>query len=275
MEKDEECAEFVITTAEDPFVLTRITKPGEQYTLSFWIRSDIEGSITVCDTLFPTTIEWSKHDITFVAKGADLQIYFNTIGTYHIFEPQLEIGNMPTDYVPAPEDADDSIAATGKEIQSIRESVAQLSIDDDTIRASVGLVEQAVNNVSGELQTTRKSITDLEMSASQIKASVQTINDRGVDRVSTTTGVFDRFGLTIDATGSETKTAVTPDGMEVRRKKDSENSEVVLSATSAGVNATNLYATTYLIVGGRSRFENYGTDRTGDRTGCFWIGDVT
>ena len=32
--------------------------------------------------------------------------------------------------------------------------------------------------------------------------------------------------------------------------------------------AVDLHASTYLMVGGRSRFENYGTDRTG----CFWIG---
>jgi hypothetical protein len=43
----------------------------------------------------------------------------------------------------------------------------------------------------------------------------------------------------------------------------------MLAATSAGVDATNLHAKTYLIVGGRSRFENYGASRTG----CFWIGE--
>ena len=42
----------------------------------------------------------------------------------------------------------------------------------------------------------------------------------------------------------------------------------VLAATSGGVDATNLHAKTYLIIGGRSRFENYGSGRTG----CYWIG---
>ena len=42
----------------------------------------------------------------------------------------------------------------------------------------------------------------------------------------------------------------------------------MLTANKDGVNATNLKAITYLIIGERSRFENYGTDRTG----CFWIG---
>jgi hypothetical protein len=45
----------------------------------------------------------------------------------------------------------------------------------------------------------------------------------------------------------------------------------ILTANNEGVDAVNLHAKTYLIVGsedGRSRFEDYGTNRTG----CYWIG---
>ena len=44
--------------------------------------------------------------------------------------------------------------------------------------------------------------------------------------------------------------------------------EKVLNANNQGVDAKNLHATTYLIVGKNSRFEDYGNSRTG----CFWIG---
>lgn len=44
--------------------------------------------------------------------------------------------------------------------------------------------------------------------------------------------------------------------------------DTMLTANKDGVDAKNLRATTYLIIGNRSRFENYGDDRTG----CFWIG---
>jgi len=47
-----------------------------------------------------------------------------------------------------------------------------------------------------------------------------------------------------------------------------QNSQEVLTANNKGVDAKNLHATTYLIVGTSSRFEDYGYDRTG----CFWIG---
>ena len=46
------------------------------------------------------------------------------------------------------------------------------------------------------------------------------------------------------------------------------NGVTVLKANNTGVDAVNLHASTYLVVGNRSRFENYGTNRTG----CFWIG---
>lgn len=43
-------------------------------------------------------------------------------------------------------------------------------------------------------------------------------------------------------------------------------SEEVLTADNTGVDAKNLHATTYLIIGTNSRFEDYDS-----RTGCFWI----
>ncbi|MBQ8763148.1 MAG: hypothetical protein IJZ07_03505 [Clostridia bacterium] len=51
------------------------------------------------------------------------------------------------------------------------------------------------------------------------------------------------------------------------------NEEEVLTANNEGVKAANLHATTYLIIGNYSRFEDY-TNADGEaRTGCFWIGD--
>ena len=64
-------------------------------------------------------------------------------------------------------------------------------------------------------------------------------------------------------TGSEMSTQVTEDGMTVSR-----SGTQVLVVNNQGVQATNLNANTYLIIGGKARFEPYGADRIG----CFWIG---
>ena len=49
------------------------------------------------------------------------------------------------------------------------------------------------------------------------------------------------------------------------------NDETMLTANNQGVDAKNLTATTYLIIGGNSRMENY-TENSSTRTAVFWIG---
>ena len=152
-------------------------------------------------------------------------------------------------------------------IHFLQESVGELVTTADSIRASVSSTEQILDGLSGELQTTKEEMAAMQLDSDAMTVEIQKIRDDGVKKVTTTTGTFDEEGLTIDQTDSSTKTQVTPDGMTVYSKGYSGESKV-LAATSDGVDATNLHAKTYLIVGGRSRFENYGSNRTG----CFWIG---
>jgi len=103
-----------------------------------------------------------------------------------------------------------------------------------------------------------------EQTAEGLSLRVRSIVEDGAGRVVTSAGyTFDETGLTVRKSGKEIKTQITENGMTVYK-----NNNAVLTANSEGVNAVDLHASTYLIVGGRSRFENYGTDRTG----CFWIG---
>lgn len=268
MGEEGECAAFVINTVASPFILSGITKPEEQYTFSFLGSSDAEGSITVGGKTFPMTGEWAKYDVTFIAEGTDLSLYFNTVGTYYIFHPQLEVGNLPSDYVPAPEDTDDSIDAYNQNIESVQKSVTQLALDADSVKFSVRDLEQIVNSTTQEVKATKEQITSMELQSGQLEVKIEKLANDGTKKVSNTTGTFNENGLTIDKTDSQTKSQVTPDGLTVYKKNGVDSQSEVLTATSEGVNATNLHATTYLIVGGRSRFENYGSDRTG----CFWIG---
>ena len=59
------------------------------------------------------------------------------------------------------------------------------------------------------------------------------------------------------------KTNIDEDGMKVYR-----NNEEVLTADNVGVNAINLTARQYLIIGQNSRLEDYNSNRTA----CFYIG---
>lgn len=165
-------------------------------------------------------------------------------------------------------EVDDELESLDGSIQVIRENFSNWVTESEGIKGTVKELVGLVNSTSGELQQTREQVSTFEQTAGQIQARIDTINSDGVTKVRTTTGTFNEEGLEIDSTNSETKTQITPDGMIVYKKESDSTQTEVLTATSGGVDATNLHAKTYLIVGGRSRFENYGSNRTG----CFWIG---
>lgn len=345
--KEDVCAKFVIDDVSSPFVLKGIAKVGERYTFSFWVKSESAGSVTAYAKTFTSTTNWAKCEATFSANTTDIPIAFGTVGTYYIYQPQLEVGTMATDYTPAPEDmatvkdidnvnqqlatvtesvavldvkADnisasvsqvrtsteaaiavvngqlvsvtesvaaldiksDNISASVSEIQknteesfasvneqfiSVSESVSALDIKSDNISASVSEIrkntEEAIDSVNGSIETLANEVS-AKMTPEAVEIKIKAAMDNGTTKVVTETGfTFDDDGLTVEKSGSEMKTQITEDGMVVYQ-----NDEAVLTANNNGVDARNLHATTYLIVGGRSRFENYGDNRTG----CFWIG---
>ena len=157
--------------------------------------------------------------------------------------------------------------ANEKEMETVKEAVAQLTVDANAIRTSVSDTQKATQDVADAQRQTDTRISTLEQTTRQVNLQLEAISEQGAERVVTSTGfTFDEKGMLVDKSDSTTKTQVTPDGMKVFNKNGGDSE--VLSATSDGVDATNLHAKTYLIIGGRSRFENYGSNRTG----CFWIG---
>ena len=144
--------------------------------------------------------------------------------------------------------------------------ISSLQLNTESIALSV---ESINNNATSAINSLNDDIADINkkvaatMTANDVKLEIQTGLANGTNKVITSTGfTFDENGLTIDKTGSEVATTITENGMYVNK-----GDETVLIANNVGVDAVNLHATTYLIVGVNSRFENYGDNRTG----CFWI----
>lgn len=149
-------------------------------------------------------------------------------------------------------------------------AISNLAVRADEISASVTTVEtqltDTVDSLSENVTTLTKEV-EAKMTSDQVNLAIKQTLDDGVDKVTTTTGyTFDQDGLTISKSDSEMTTQITEDGMTIYRD-DTE----VLTADHTGVVARDLHATTYLKVGGRSRFENYESNRTG----CFWIGGLS
>lgn len=138
----------------------------------------------------------------------------------------------------------------------------QSDIDSTIVDMQQGISEQNASNAAQFETLTNK--VDATMTSEQVQLAISTEVAKGASKVTTSTGfTFDDNGLTISKSDSEMSTNINEDGMSIFR-----NSEEVLTADNTGVNATNLHATTYLIIGTNSRFEDYGSNRTG----CFWIG---
>jgi hypothetical protein len=143
------------------------------------------------------------------------------------------------------------------------ELVASETADNKTNISQLQLTTSGIEGIVKGLE----SKVETQITEAAVKTMITTEMANGVDKVQTTTGfTFDENGLTVEKSTSEMSTTITEDGMQVFKDGDA-----VLTANNNGVDAKNLHATTYLIVGANSRFEDYEKDGE-PRTGCFWIG---
>lgn len=121
------------------------------------------------------------------------------------------------------------------------------------------IINDSVEELSSEVE--------MKIDADDVSIVVQQHLSGGVDEVVTKTGYrFGADGLNVSKSGSEIENTVDHTGMYVTKSGDE-----ILVANKDGVDAKDLHAKTYLIIGkdeGRSRFEDYGINRTA----CFWIG---
>lgn len=160
------------------------------------------------------------------------------------------------------------ITIVAGETEANSNALSSLIINTDSIAASVKEIEEVtttkLNDINEEMATLTTQV-NATMSAEDVKLEIQSELANGVNSVTTSTGfTFNEEGLSVEKTGSEMKTQITEDGMTVYR-----DNTAVLTANNVGVQAINLQARTYLIIGVNSRFEDYNN---GSRTGCFWIG---
>lgn len=159
------------------------------------------------------------------------------------------------------------ISLLASETSENKDAIGALTVNTSNISASVKEVEKNTEQAIQEANEKYDQLTrevNTKMSARDVQIAISTELKNGVNKVKTTTGfTFDQSGLTVSKSDSEISTTITEDGMKIKK-----NSSEVLIADNQGVRAEDLHATTYLIIGDNSRFENQGS-----RTACFWIGD--
>lgn len=209
------------------------------------------------------------NDTNLLAVGLRIRID-NSVLTLTISNVKMEKGNKATSWSPAPEDVESDITAIESETKSLKSTVSSLQLGADSINASVKSLEESMVNTTNGLASDISKVQEqvnLAMTSNDVKLEIQKEMSKGASKVSTSTGfTFDQNGLNISKTDSEMKTQITEDGMKIYK-----NSEVMLTANNQGVDAKNLHATTYLIIGNNSRMEDF-TEDGNKRTAVFWIG---
>lgn len=148
------------------------------------------------------------------------------------------------------------------------EQIAQIKVNNEKITSTVSKIQTTVKEnqegVSEQIAQINNTVSQV-ITPEEVSIIIEEKVVEGATQVSTSSGfTFNDDGLRISKSDSEMSTTVTDNGMTIYR-----NEEEVLKVNNMGVDAQNLTATTYLIVGKNSRFENYANET---RTGCFWIG---
>lgn len=190
------CAKFVIDDLTSQYILSNIANVGSEYTLSFWIRSETTGSITVCGETISTTTVWSQHIITFTANSVDVAIQFNTVGTYFVYHSQLELGNTPSDWRPAPEDTSEDISdvkstadVTAERMTVVETQVRQLSDSISTLVRdadgqslmtqtadgwvfSTSSIDESISGISSDLNDLQETTGSTAETVSNLQKSV-------------------------------------------------------------------------------------------------------
>lgn len=150
--------------------------------------------------------------------------------------------------------------------EKLEERTTQLSLQDGEILSQVVVINESVDAITGEVSVLTNKVSQ-SVSQENVEFIIQQQIESGiVDSITTSTGYsFDKDGLTISKENNELSTIITENGMVIN-SYDSP----ILQVNNQGIEAEDLHATTYLLIGENSRFEDFG----GNRTGCFWIGNI-
>lgn len=133
--------------------------------------------------------------------------------------------------------------------------------------AKVDKAAGRIQLVASEVDDVKTNIVELQQDAYGLDIKISNIETNGVSQINTGMGyTFNDQGLKIKKSDSNLSTHIDEDGMRVLN-----NDEVLLEANSQGIDAKNLHASTYLVIGKYSRFEDYDLNDA-PYTACFWIG---
>lgn len=172
--------------------------------------------IVINQTAAPS--KWSRVSVTGIAiqptnfRGWRFILGVSTPGTVKFRNPKLEVGNVATDWTPAPEDTDSTISAVSADLTSYKQ--AQATKEQATAQQISGLTTRMANAESG--------ISKVDKAVSDAKSSTAT-------QLNQLSAAFRKVKTDLDAKIEEEKTA--------RANADRAEAEKTATMTSRVANA--------------------------------------
>ena len=158
--------------------------------------------------------------------------------------------------------AETDYAAADVTDRRINRTILRVNKQENRIDALVSSSNAKADELDGKIENIIRQV-ELAITPDQAKIMISEAVG-GIDSVTTSTGyTFNAEGMLIQKSGEEIENLIDHTGMYVKR-----DDEPILSANSEGVDAVNLTARKYLIIGKNARLEDYDSGRTA----CFYIG---
>lgn len=248
--------------------IARLIKPHRAITFDMSARGnyliELGDYFSIMSKEGGTTSTYLLNDSIKYSGGLSQKLFINYTETAQVNTNPVTLGESLKQTYAKVDKANRQIELLVSDSNMVSSKLTALEMTTEGIAAKVESVEIASDNLTGALGELTKKV-NATMSADDIKLEIKKELLNGSTKVETATGyVFNEDGLTVSKSGSEMETTITEDGMTV-----SKDGGAVLTANHEGVTAIDLKATTFLIVGTNSRFEDYSNH---SRTACFWIG---
>ena len=146
--------------------------------------------------------------------------------------------------------------------RTLNKTILRVDKQEQEIQALVTKTINTTNELTGQIEAITKTV-EQKITPEEVQILIsETVN--GIDSITTSMGyTFNDSGLRIKKSGEQMENKLDHSGMYVNRNDDN-----ILTANHEGVDAINLRARQYLIIGKNSRLEDY----EGNRTACFYIG---
>ena len=206
--KTDICAKFTITEVQYPFVMSGVASIGYKHTFSMWIKSDSDVTITLLGSTIQVSTTWQKCEITFIAESENVILSFETEGTYYIYQSQLELGTLATDWTPSPDDVNDTIADAKTDMNTIvNEATERVAISESLIQQLSNCISMLIVDENGESLMTQTengwtfSMKEMNESVSNLSnnlASLQTQSGSTQATVATLQQALNDHGATLE-----------------------------------------------------------------------------